>query len=66
MYSYTLFVQRLTLQQLSTSGIGIVGLAAPSGSAIHVIFQHVTGGGILGPLLSIKHKIFVKVKQLLK
>jgi len=26
----------------------------------------VIGGGILGPLLSIKHKIFVKVKQLLK
>jgi hypothetical protein len=43
-----------------------VGLAVPSGSAIHVIFQHVIGGGISGPLLSIKHKIFVKVKQLLK
>jgi len=43
-----------------------VGLAVPSGSTIHVIFQHVIGGGILGPLLSIKHKIFVKVKQLLK
>jgi hypothetical protein len=60
------FVQHLTLQQFFTSGVGIVSLAVPGGSAIHVIFQHVIGGGILGPLLSIKHKIFVKVKQLLK
>jgi len=60
------FVQHLTLQQFFTSGVGIVGLAVPGGLAIHVIFQHVIGGGILGPLLSIKHKFFVKVKQLLK
>jgi len=43
-----------------------VGLAVPSGLTIHVVFQHEIGGGILGPLLSIKYKIFVKVKQLLK
>jgi hypothetical protein len=60
------FVQHLTLQQFFTSGVGIVGLAVPSGSTIHVIFQHVIGGGILGPLLSIKHKIFVKSETIIE
>jgi hypothetical protein len=60
------FVQHLTLQQFFASGVGIVGLAVSSGLAIHVIFQHVIGGGILGPLLPIKHKIFVKVETIIE
>lgn len=46
-------------------GAGIIGLPFAGGLAIHIIFQHIIGGGILTPLYNIRPKILSPIKKIL-
>ncbi|BCU68977.1 hypothetical protein [Stygiolobus caldivivus] len=44
-------------------GANIVGLPFAGGLALHIIFQHIIGGGILTPIFNIRPTILAKVKK---